>query len=837
MTQQALKRDASGSPLESLSESKTIDAFFRELAWRPFRFQRSAWRSYAEGYDGLVHSATGTGKTLAVWLAPIRAWLRKNPDRSRWEQKPAPGIRVIWLTPMRALAADTEKSLRQPIEMLGIPWSIESRTGDSKASTKARQMKRLPNALITTPESLSIMLTHENLQQEFSKLELIVVDEWHELLGSKRGVQTELALARLRMLSPDVRTWGVSATLGSLDQAALALFGHTSMRKKCIIQGVRCKKLRMESLIPVNMDRFPWSGHIGTKMIPQVASRLENRKSTLVFTNTRSQTEIWYQGLLSERKDWAGRLALHHGSLDQSVRQWVEKELSAGKLKAVVCTSSLDLGVDFSEVDFIVQVGSPKGSARLLQRAGRSGHQPGRTSQLAFVPTNAIELIEFAAARKAISKGNLESRMLISKPLDVLVQHLVTIAIGGGFRSEELLSEVRSTLAYQSLSDDEWQWAIDFVVNGGSSLKAYPDFHRVVCEEGVHRVISKRIIQSHRMNVGTIASDSSIRIKYITGGSLGNVEESFVAKLSPNDRFAFAGRILSLVRMEGSIAYVRKAKGAPNTIPRWSGGRMPMSSELASELRARLEEAADGILDGPEMQSLAELFKIQNRWSAIPRMDELLVERIKVRNGYEIFCYPFEGRLVHEGLAAVVALRLSRTHKTTFSIACNDYGFSLHSPHKIDFDGAVLQSAFDSRNLEQDILSTLNATEMAKRQFRQVARVAGLIKGSYPGERKSASHLQASSNLFYEAFREYDPDNLLLQQTHRELLEQQLEVTRMRTALGRIARSKMLILSPEHVSPLAFPLLVDQLRDRVSSESLADRVRRMQLQLEKAAAW
>ena len=812
-----------------------VERFFDAVGWKAFRFQRSAWRSYLNGSCGLVHSATGTGKTLAVWMGPILKWLKENPIREKWNPKRPPPLRVIWITPLRALAGDTEQSLRAPLDFLELPWRLESRTGDSTASIKVRQLKKLPTALVTTPESLSLMLTHEKLLDQLSGVESVIVDEWHELLGTKRGIQTELALARLRKLNPQLRTWGVSATLGNLQQARDALIGTQPVHDVHVVEGYKNKKIKLESVIPDKIENFPWSGHIGTKMVPQVAEELESVGSALIFANTRSQTEIWYQHLLKHRPDWAGKIALHHGSLDRSVRTWVESGLRDGSLRAVVCTSSLDLGVDFTAVDLVVQIGSPKGAARLLQRAGRSGHQPDATSRLAFVPTNALELIELAAAQDSIRAGRLEARPILAKPLDVLAQHAVTIAIGGGFKAQELLDEVRTTFSYRSLTDEEWQWVLDFVVHGGSSLTAYPEYHRVEVDDETYKVTQRKTALMHRMNIGTIVSDASMQVKYMKGATLGTVEEYFLSRLNPGDKFLFAGKLVQLVRVQDNAAYVRRATGSPDTVPRWMGGRMPLSSELSDALRQKLQEASRGQLIGREMRSLKRLFQIQERWSIIPGQDELLIERVKTKGGYQLFLFPFEGRLVHEGLAAIWVYRISRLQKITFTMACNDYGVVLQAPQKILIDEAIRTGLFSVENLVQDILDSMNSTEMAKRQFRQIARVAGLVHPGYPNRRKSNKNLQASSNLFYEVFAKYDPENLLLLQSRREVLEQQLETSRMVSALERIGRSQIVITDPPKVTPLSFPLLVDKLRERVSSETLADRIARLQTQLEKAA--
>jgi ATP-dependent helicase Lhr and Lhr-like helicase len=819
-----------------ISPSQIVDRYFDSIGWKPFRFQREVWRAYLDGNSGLVHSSTGTGKTLAVWMGPLLQWLYENPDQTQWKSRTPPPLKILWITPLRALAGDTEKSLQQPIDGLNLPWQLESRTGDSKASLKAKQLKRLPTAMVTTPESLSLMLTHASLLEQLAGLEAVIVDEWHELLGTKRGVQTELALARLRKLNPQLRVWGVSATLGNLDQALHSLVGPNPVAPTRIVQGYTKKRLKLESIIPDRVENFPWSGHIGTKMIPQVAEMIESVTSTLVFTNTRSQTEIWYHQLLSQRPDWAGQIAIHHGSLDMSVRRWVEDGLRGGSLRAVVCTSSLDLGVDFTAVDLVIQVGSPKGSARLLQRAGRSGHQPDATSRLAFVPTNSIELIELAAAQDAIKQGQLEARSLINKPLDVLAQHVVTIAIGGGFNSNELLDEVRSTAAYQSLTEEEWQWVLDFVVRGGSSLTAYPDFHRVTIVDDRYQVEQRKTISNHRMNIGTIVADASMMVKFQNGKTLGTAEETFLSKLNVGDRFLFAGRLVSMLRIRDNTAYVKAAKGKPDTVPRWMGGRMPLSSELSAALRRKVAEASQGNLIGREMKALQRLFQIQQKWSSIPMVDELLIEKIKTRQGHQLFIFPFEGRLVHEGLAALLAYRISRFKTTTFTMACNDHGFVLQSPHEIDIHDAISRGILRAEGLVEEIFSCMNSTEMAKRQFRQIARIAGLIQPGFPGQRKSANHLQASSNLFFDVFENYDPENLLLQQSRREVLDDQLEANRMRSALHRISASRIVIETPKRVTPLAFPLFVDKLRERVSSESIADRIERMQAELEQAAS-
>lgn len=805
-----------------------VERWFASRAWTPFAFQREVWDAYLAGESGLIHAATGTGKTLAAWMGPVIEHLAQaSPMESQ-------SARVLWVTPLRALAADTVESLLHPVRELGIPWRVESRTADTSATLRARQSRRLPAALVTTPESLTLLLTRPDVGEIFGDLQVVVVDEWHELMGTKRGVQAELALARLRGLCPQLRTWGLSATIGNLEQARDTLLGTRPVSGGRIVEGVEPKRVIVDALLPPTIERFPWAGHLGTQMLPQVIAAIEEGESAIVFTNTRSQTEIWYQAILNARPDWAGVIALHHGSLDRDRRDWVENGLRQGKLRCVVATSSLDLGVDFSPVDRVLQVGSPKGIARLLQRAGRSGHRPGATSRVTCVPTNTLELIEVAAARDGMERKRIESRYPVTRPLDVLAQHVVTVALGGGFLPEELLAEVRGTCTYAGLRDDEWAWVLDFVTSGGDALKGYPEYARVSAQNGRWTAGNAFAARRHRQSIGTIVSDGSIVVQYQRGATLGSVEETFIARLRPGDRFTFAGVPLEFLRVRDMRAWVRRAPNVKGAIPRWMGSRLPLSGELAEMLRRRLGEAAAGEFRGAEMEAIRPLLQVQAKWSRIPRPDELLIERVKTREGHHLFIYPFEGRLVHEGLAALFAYRIARLVPITFSMAANDYGFELLSPDLAPLE-AALPGLLSPLQLVDDVPASLNATEMARRQFREIARVAGLVFPGLPRSGKTARQLQASSGLFFDVLQRYDPSNLLLTQAHREVLERQLESSRLGRTLERLHASSVVITTPKRVTPLAFPLLVDRTRNRVSSESLGDRIRRMQLVLERAA--
>jgi ATP-dependent Lhr-like helicase len=805
-----------------------IETWLAARGWTAFPFQREVWAHVAAGRSGLLHATTGAGKTYAVWLGALQAFAR---DGARG----AAPLTVLWLTPMRALAADTARSLEAPLAPLGVEWTVGIRTGDTSSGVRARQSKRLPSALVTTPESLSLLLTREDARERFAGLAMVVVDEWHELMGNKRGVQAQLALARLARWNPRLVVWGLSATLGNLDEAARVLLGGRD--DGVLVQGRVPKALVIDALMPATIERFPWGGHMGRNMADAVIAEIEATEgSTLLFTNTRSQAELWYQALLDRRPDWAGLLALHHGSLDRGLRDWVERGLKDGTLKAVVCTSSLDLGVDFLPVARVLQLGSPKGVARLMQRAGRSGHAPGRASRVTCVPTHSFELVEAAAARRAVAAQAIESRRPPAKPLDVLVQHLVTIALGGGFLSRELLDEVRATHAYRDLTDAEWQWALGFVVHGGAALGAYPEYCRVAVDErGVHGVRDAAIAKRHRMSVGTIMSDASMELRYLSGGRIGHVEESFVSMLKKGDHFLFAGRVLELVRIHEMTAYVRRAKPGKGVVPRWQGAKMPLSSELAEAVRALLDRARVGDYPEPEVAALAPLFAVQSRWSAIPAADELLVETTRTREGHHLFCFPFGGRHVHVGLANLLAWRAARERPGSFSMSVNDYGFELLSPEPVDWEAHLAAGLLDPADLDDHVLASLNAGELARRRFREVARIAGLVFQGFPGQPTRTRHLQASSELFFDVFTRYDPANLLLRQAQIEVLEQELELSRLRAVLARMHGARLRVVRTTRPTPLAFPLLVARIRERFSNEKVADRVARMLAELEAAA--
>ena len=789
------------------------------------------------GRSGLLHATTGSGKTYAVWFGALA---RAEALGIALDAPNPPPLGIVWLTPMRALAADSTRALKAPLADLASRWTVGQRTGDTPSGERAKQDRRMPTVLVTTPESLTLMLTRETAEAELGRVHTVIVDEWHELMGNKRGVQVQLALARLKRWNPALIVWGLSATLGNLDDAIAVLLGK---RKKAdagtLVQGRIDKALLIDTLLPTNPGRFSWGGHLGKQMQMPVIAEIEKSSTTLVFVNVRSQAEIWYQLLLQERPEWAGVVALHHGSLDKEVREWVELGLKEGRLKAVVATSSLDLGVDFLPVERVLQIGSAKGVARLLQRAGRSGHAPGRASRITLVPTNTLELVEAVAARRAAQAGQIERRATPEKPLDVLVQHLVTVALGGGFVADKLYAEVRTAHAYRQLTREEFDWALAFVEKGGTSLAVYPEYHRVQLvgegKDARYRVPDRAIGRRHRMQVGTIVSDSAMQVKYLSGGRIGVVEESFISRLRAGDCFIFAGRTLEYIRTEEMTAYVKRAEKNKGTVTSWAGAKMPLSSELADAVLLVLAGAAQGDFFEPELQAAAPMLQAQMRLSKLPTPATLLIERFQSREGQHLFIYPFAGRNAHIGLASLLAWRLAKDSPNTFSLSINDYGLELLSALPVDPAPLIDQSLFSDENLLHDVLQSLNSSELARRRFREIARVAGLVFGGYPGQPKSARQLQASSTLFYEVFRKYDGENLLLTQADSEVLGQELDIARLARSLKRMRSQRVDFIDLAVPSPFALPLMVERFREKLSTEKLKDRLDRMLKDMERAA--
>lgn len=797
---------------------KWMDAQNRE----PFGFQAETWFKFSNNYSGMVVAPTGFGKTFSVFLAVVIDFMN-HPENYKT------GLKLLWITPLRALAKDIAKAMSEALEEIGLDWEVAVRNGDTSAAMRAKQTKKMPDILIITPESLHLLLAQKQNQKFFKNLQCIVVDEWHELLSSKRGVMTELAVSRILSYQKKLRIWGITATIGNLDEAMEVLIPYDLKKTKVIAK--EKKKIEIKSVFPEDVEVLPWAGHLGTRLVEQIIPIILKSRTTLVFTNTRSQAEMWYQVLLATYPDFAGQIAIHHSSVDKDIRIWIEENLSSGYLKAVISTSSLDLGVDFKPVDTVIQIGSSKGIARFLQRAGRSGHSPFETSKIYFVPTHSLELIEVAALKEAVKQNKIEPREPLVLCYDVLLQFVLTLAVGDGFEEKETYKQIAQTNAFRDLSPEEWNWVLTFITVGGK-LKNYEEYHKVVIENGLYKVTSRRIAMLHRMNIGAIVSDSMLKVKFFGGGYVGMIEEYFISKLKKNDKFILAGRVLEVSHVKEMTVFVRNSSGK-GIVPSYLGGRLPLSSYLSGFLRQKLSESLNAKSAEEELKFLHPLLVSQQENSHIPSETEFLVERIKTREGHHLFMYPFEGRLIHEVMSALIAYRISRISPISFSIAMNDYGFELFSKLEIPLDEENIHEILSKENLIRDVMASVNSTEMARRKFRDIAVISGMVIRTYPGQQKNNKNLQSSSGLIFNVLEDYDPENLLLKQAYSEVFFQQIDEARLVEAFRRIHESEIIIKNSNNFTPLSFPIKVDSLRQSLSSEDLKARILRMKMEAMK----
>ncbi|WP_312207118.1 ligase-associated DNA damage response DEXH box helicase [Epilithonimonas hominis] len=812
------------SNFENTNGFKIIQNWMMEKSISPFKFQVQTWQKFGSGYSGMVVAPTGFGKTFSVFLALISDFLN-HPENYKI------GLKMIWITPLRSLSKDIAKAMQEAIDEIGLDWAVGVRNGDTDPKVRQQQVKNMPEILVATPESLQLLLGQKNHQRFFKNLQTIVVDEWHELLGSKRGVLVELGISQLRNYVPKMKIWGITATIGNLDEAMEVLIPYNI--KKTKVTAKEHKKIEILPVFPDEVEILPWAGHLGQKLADKVVPIILQSKSTIVFTNTRSQSEMWYQLLLNVYPDFAGQIAIHHSSIDSELRNWIEENLSSGKLKAVVSTSSLDLGIDFKPVDTVIQIGSAKGVARFLQRAGRSGHSPFETSKIYCVPTHSLELIEVAALKEAIKQNVIEPREPQVLCFDVLVQFLMTLAIGDGFYPEETYERIKLVYTFQEITDAEWKSIIEFLTIGGSALKSYEEYHKVVVmEDGLHKVNSRRIAMLHRMNMGAIVSDAMLKVKFISGGYIGMVEEYFISRLKKEEKFILAGRVLEVAMIKDMTVFVRASKGKAQA-PSYLGGRLPLSSNLGQFLREKLSIALNPKTSEKELKFLHPLLMNQEERSHIPKDDEFLVEMIKNREGYHLFMYPFEGRLVHEVMAALIAFRISKLAPISFSMAMNDYGFELFSDKEIPLNEVNLDKILTRENLMTDVISSINAAEMARRKFRDIAVISGMVVQNFPGQQRSNKSLQSSAGLIFKVLEDHDPNHFLVRQAYTEVFNMQLQEQRLVEAFKRIEKSKIILKFANSFTPLSFPIKVDSLRQTLTSEDLDARIQKLIQQAKK----
>ena len=830
--------------LEQSKGYQHIRAWFEKQSMYPFSFQEETWQHILNNESGIVNAPTGCGKTFSVFIGSLIKFINQHPEQ--YQTKKNNGLQLLWITPLRALAKDIGRAMEEVITALNMQWKIGIRNGDTTTNERAKQKRQMPEVLIITPESLHLLLAQKGYAELFQTLKIIAVDEWHELMGSKRGVQVELALNRivnsqLSMANTTPTIWGISATIGNLEEAKEVLLA-TLKRPGVIVKAELKKQIIVESILPDEIEKYPWAGHLGIKLIDKITPIIHQSKTTLIFINTRGMSERWYQELLTHAPDLAGAIALHHGSIEQELRFWVEEALHSAKLKAVVCTASLDLGVDFRPVETVIQVGSPKGVSRFLQRAGRSGHSPDAVSKIYFLPTHSLELVEATALKSAIDENLIESKEPMLLCFDVLTQYLNTLAVSDGFAPDDIFKEIKQTYCFAEMTEDEWDEVMQFIVEGGKALQQYDDYKKMEFIGGKYKITSRRLAMRHRMNIGTIVSDLMLKVKMVSGGYIGMIEEYFITRLQEGDSFIIAGRNVELVQIKDMTVLVRKSNSKKTIVPSWNGGRMSLTANLGRKLRETFNEVSALSISGlskwpeasPELQHLKSLFDLQKQLSHIPKADELLIEQHESDDGYHLLVYPFEGRNVHEAMSAILAYRIGKLFPLTFSIAMNDYGFELLSDQPIPVDDTNIEDFFSLEHLTADIQRSVNATEMARRKFRDIAVIGGLIVQTAPGEQKKARHLQASASLLFNVFAEYDSKNVLLKQSYQEVFTQQMEEVRLRDAFTRINQSRIILKFPERFTPLSFPIIADGLnRNNLSTEKMEDRIKRMQLQLNK----
>ncbi len=803
---------------------KTIyNQWFSEKNWSAADFQIAAANAYFQGNSGLINAPTGMGKTYSIGLPAIIDAYQKNRSKK--------GVFLLWITPLKALSNDIADALQYAANTIDPDFKVLVRTGDTNSKTRNEIKTKPPACLVTTPETLHLLLASKNYDKYFANLELIVVDEWHELLSSKRGVQMELAISWLKNLKPSLRIWGISATIGNLQKAMDVLLASVPKTEQELIQVQQKKTLEIHTILPESIEKFPWSGHMGLMLLPKVIPIIESACTTLIFTNTRGQSETWYQNLLDENPDLAGRIAIHHGSLNPEVRGWVEQSLHQELLKAVVCTSSLDLGVDFRPVDTVIQIGSPKSVARFIQRAGRSGHRPDAPSKIYFLPTNSLELLDALAIKDAIDSGFVESREPITLAYDVLLQFICTLAVSDGFDEEALFQSVKNTYCFSGLKRTDFHDLLAFLEGNSKALSQYDEYRKLEFVDGVYKIQSRKLAMMHRLSIGTIVSDQSVLVKQMGKGILGSIEEYFISKLKQGDNFVFAGRVLSFVKIDGNIALVRKSEAKKAIVPSWMGGRLSLSSELSHLIRKQVQEfntyrpEEDNLK--PEIQMLIPLMEVQKQRSVLPKSNQMLIESYHSNEGHHLFVFPFEGRLVNEGLAMLLAYRIGKIVPLTFSISMNDYGFELLCDTEIPIETALELDIFTLECLTEDIEQCANYSEMCKRKFSDIAVISGLLFKGRPDKQVKARHLQASAKLFYQVFSDYEPDNLLLQQARNEVYLQQLQVSRISEALNRINGKELLLQEINKPTPFCFGLIVDRMREQLSSEKIEDRIAKM----------
>jgi ATP-dependent Lhr-like helicase len=753
------------------------------------------------GRSALLIAPTGAGKTLAGFLPSLAGLIRRPTD----------GLDTLYVSPLKALAVDVQRNLLTPIAEMELDIRVETRTGDTPSDRKARQRVRPPQMLLTTPESLSLLLSHEDSALLFANLRTIVVDEIHAFAAGKRGDLLSLAMSRLQRLAPNLRRVGLSATVSDAEAYQGWLAPHGDSETVDLVQGEPGAEAEISILLPED-EKVPWAGHSGRWAAEQVMREIERHKTTLIFCNTRSLAELIFQDLwtINEKQLPIG---IHHGSLALEARRKVEAAVSSGRLRALVCTASLDLGVDWGDVDLVIQMGAPKGSSRLLQRIGRANHRLDEPSQAILVPGNRFEYLEGRAALDAIEEGELDPESFRPGALDVLAQHVMAAACAGPFREEELLEEVRSAAPYSGLQTETFSRVLSFIESGGYSLKAYDRFRRLTRgPDGTWRVAHPRFVQQHRMNAGIIVDAPLLDVRFRNGRRLGTVEEQFGATLAPGDTFYFSGLVLEVEKIDGTDLIVHATRKAAR-IPTYLGIRMAMSTNLAGRVRRFLHER-DQWPRFPD--DVCDWLEVQGRRSTLPEPEQLLVETFPHEHVHYMVVYSFEGWNAHQSLGMLITRRMESAGLKPLGFVSNDYALACYGLEPIADPAALLSADI----LQDEFVEWVQQSSLLKRAFREVAVIGGLVERHHPGKRKTGRQVSFSTDLIYDVLRRYEPDHLLLRAAWDDARQRMTDVGRLADLLDRAAGT-MIHVDLDRVSPLAVPVLVMIGRER-TAQGLTD---------------
>jgi ATP-dependent Lhr-like helicase len=801
--------------------------WFAERGWSPRPHQLELLGKAQAGASVLLIAPTGAGKTLAGFL-PSLVDLAERPKRKPGE--PFRGIHTLYISPLKALAVDIERNLGKPVAEIGLNLSMETRTGDTPSHKRQRQKYAPPEILLTTPEQLALLIASREADRLFSGLRYVVLDELHSLVTSKRGHLLSLGLARLRRFQPQLQAVGLSATVADPDALRRWLVAQSppgGMSELITVKG----GAKPEITILDSRERVPWSGHSARYAIPEVYEAIKRHKTTLLFVNTRSQAEMLFQELW-RINDESLPIALHHGSLDVGQRRRVEKAMEDGSLRAIVATSTLDLGIDWGDVDLVVHVGAPKGASRLAQRIGRANHRLDEPSRAILVPANRFEVLECKAAVEANYLGAQDTPPLLAGALDVLAQHVLGSACGDPFDAEELYAEVRSAAPYAALDRKSFDEVVAFVATGGYALKSYERYARIrQMKDGRWRVANPRIAQQYRLNVGTIVEMPMLNVRYVRAGRgaaarggpvLGKIEEYFIEALAPGDTFLFAGKTLRLEGIRENECFVSNAAGEDAKVPSYAGGKFPLSTYLADQVRAIMSDTARWKSLPPQV---AEWLQVQKYKSVLPGRDGLLIETFPRGERHYMVAYAFEGRLAHQTLGMLLTRRLERVGARPLGFVATDYSLAVWALEDL---GAMFQSRyplgelFDEDMLGDDLDAWLAESWMLKRTFRNCAVIAGLVEQRHPGQEKSGRQITVSADLIYDVLRTHEPDHILLRATHADAAAGLLDVSRLGDMLSRI-RGRIMHKRLSQISPLAVPIMLEIGKEPVgrdASESL-----------------